>query len=278
MSHLLDPNPTPAEQLLAVEAARAYLDKAVGDGDFSPNIADSDGLVTYINGTSNEPPADLVQLRKEVAVALEGLAGIITSAVLQTAGKDEKAKHDPRLWEDPVKYGLGPFISGFASSVTSYKRDVVGLEIATQFLNILIDAVTEEGGALKAFQKFLEDQGDTIRIEGQNTEEGYRYACIGMIHEIFQIENEEWIYTPKIKMFFTSFTRKTFSVTSACASVEKVAFDFKVEKFVAPFKIETWRQDETFREQVDEFIKKYNKTQIEQSENYFDGQFNSRKV
>jgi hypothetical protein len=48
--------------------------------------------------------------------------------------------------------------------------------------------------------------------------------------------------------------------------------------YLAPFKIETWRQDEEFRAQVDAFIKKYTRTSIEQSENYFDGIFNSKGV
>jgi hypothetical protein len=278
MSQLLTPNPTSAEQALAFEEAEGYLSGAIRDEEFDPDIADSDGLVTYINGTTNEPPADLVKERKEVSRALEGLAGIITSAALQTAGEDKSAKHNPTLWEEPVKYGLGPFVSGYSNSVRTYQRQIVGLEIATQFLNILIDAVAEEGRALQDFQKFLTDQGETIRIEGEHSEEGYRYACLGLVHELFQVEGEEWIYVPKIKMFFTRFTRKTFKVSSACVSVEKVDFDFSVEKFVAPFKIETWRQDESFRERLDEFIKEFDRAQVERSKNYFDGTFKSRKA
>jgi hypothetical protein len=277
MSQLLTAEPTREEQLLALEAARDYLRDRISEDEYDPNIADSDGLVTYINGTTNAPPPELVKERQEISVVLEGLVGIVTAAVLQSAGEDAAAKHKPKLWEDPIKYGLGPFISGYTSSATTYKREVVGVEIATQFLNILIDAVTEEGGALASFRKFLTDQGETIRIQGEKTEEGYRYACIGLVHEIFQVENQQWIYVPKIRMYFTSFTRETFKVSSACVSVEKVRFDFAVEKFVAPFKIETWRRDSDFREQVDKFIKDFSKAQIKQSTNYFDGIFKSKK-
>jgi Virulence factor Evf len=277
MSEMLTSDPTLEERKAAYEQADRYLSEAIQGDEFDPNIADSDGFVTYINGTSNEPPADLVQERKEVSRVLEGLGGIITSAALQAAGEDEKARHDPKLWEDPLRYGLGPFTSGMATSVTTYKRKVVGLEIATQFLNILLDAVAEEGLALQEFQKFLTAQGESISIEGEDSKEGYRYACLGLVHELFQVENEEWIYVPKIKLYFTSFTRETFKVTSFCASVEKVDFDFTVEKVSAPFRLETWRQDEEFRERVEGFIKKYDRAQVQQSENYFDGIFKSVK-
>ncbi|HEY3506470.1 MAG TPA: hypothetical protein VGN37_27235 [Actinocatenispora sp.] len=275
MTSILTPEHTADERKLAILQASSYLDSLNMAGEYDPNIADKDGLVTYINATTNEPPPELIEERKKVSQILEGLTGIVTAAVLATAGEDDKAKHRPDLWKDPVMYGLSPFISGYQSETTEYHRTVQGVEVATQFLNILMAAVVDQGAALSAFAKFLEGQGATIKLKGSNTEEGYKYACIGMVHELFQVENEEWIYTPKIRMYFTEFTRKTFNITSSCASYQKISFDFKVQKFVVPFKIETWRQDQGFRTQVDDFIKKYTKAQIGRSENYFDKVFQS---
>jgi hypothetical protein len=279
----LKPDLTRKEHELASQQARAHLNKIFVDngnkesGEYDPNIADQDGIVQYINATTNEPPPELVEERKKVAAVLEGLTGVITAAVLATAGSDDKAKQDPDVWADPVKYGLKPFISGVSIEETTYNREVVGIEVATQFLNILIDAVAGEGGALSSFRKFLEGQGETIRIEGSNTQEGYKFACIGMVHELFQIEGGQWIYVPKMKMYFTEFTRETFKINLLCASMEKVKFNFKVKKIVAPFKIETWRQNDWFRDDVDKFIKDMTQANLKESTNYFDGIFKSKK-
>jgi hypothetical protein len=276
-SSIVTPELTVAERTLAIANASNYLDALLVDDEYDPNIADSDGLVSYVNATTNPPPPEIVEERKEVARVLEGLTGIVAAATLATAGDDQAAKHQPDLWKDPVMYGLSPFTSGYLSETTEYKRTIVGVEVAVQFLNILMDAVVSQGAALASFAKFLAGQGETIRMNGSNTQEGYKYACIGMVHELFQVENGEWIYTPKIRMYFTQFTRKTFVVSTSCSSYQKISFDFRIEKFVAPFKIETWRKDETFRQQVDSFIKKYTKAQIERSENYFDDVFQSSK-
>ena len=206
---------------------------------------------------------------------LEGLCNVVTSAVLAQAGADPAKRHESDLWAGPVEKGLKPFISGYASEEVEYRRDVRGVDVALQFLNILISAAGQAGGALTGFQAFLADQGKTISLQGSNTQEGYKYACIGMVHEVFQIEGDQWVYTPKIRMLFTRFTRETFRISTSCASYQQMKFNFEVRKIIAPFRIETWRQDEEFRGQVDAFIKKYTKVAIEESENYFDGIFNS---
>jgi hypothetical protein len=271
----LAPTLNKGEMDLAIREANAYFDNLRLAAEYDPNIADQDGLVSYINGTSNPPPPELVKERTEVSRVLEGLCSVVTSAVLAKSGTDDKKKHEPNLWTEPIQRGLGPFISGYSLEDKTYQRRVRGVEVSTQFLNILLDAVSGEGGALNSFRKFLADQGKTIGIKGTQTQEGYKFACIGMVHEVFQIEGGQWIYTPKIRLYFTHFTRKTFQISAGCASYEEFDFDFEVEKVVAPFRIETWRQDSTFRKQVDDFITKYNKANIERSENYFDGIFDS---
>jgi hypothetical protein len=276
MADVLPYEQTEEERALQVADARAYLSKRIGDNDLDPTISDTNGLVTYINATTNPPPEELVKEREEISAVLEGLTGIIVSAVLETAGNDKEAKHKPELWEAPLRNGLHPFTGAVSSEVQVLNREVVGVEIATEFLTLLMDAVTEQGQALDGFKKFLEKQGRTIGIKGEKTEEGYRYACIGMVHEIFQVDGH-WQYVPKIRLYFTSFTRETFKVSSACASFEKIKFNFRLEKTVAAFKIATWRRKENFREEVEEFIEKFNRAQINKSEDYFNDIFKSKK-
>jgi hypothetical protein len=267
---------TQDEFLQELATAETYWDSLdLGNDPYDPNIADSDGLVTYINATTNNPPPELVQVRQDMSRVLEGLTGIVAAAVLKTAGGDDAAKHKPDLWTTPMEKGLAPFMGGFSSEITTYDRTVVGVDIATQFLNILIDAVSGEGGQLTAFKNFLSSQGETMRIYGGDSAESYQYACVGIVHEMFQVEDGEWVYVPKIRAYFTSFTKETWSINVGCASAQKFHFAFRVEKFVTPFKLETWEDEDWFKQEVDDFIKKYTKAEIDKSENYFDGVFES---
>ncbi|WP_328914938.1 MULTISPECIES: hypothetical protein [unclassified Streptomyces] len=257
--------------------AQSYWDSlGLGNDPYDPNINDSDGLVTYINATTNNPPPELVKDRVAMSRVLEGLTGIVAAAVLKAAGSDDAAKHKPDLWTTPMEKGFAPFMGGFTSEITTYDRTVRGLDIATQFLNILIDAVSGEGGQLAAFKSFLTSQGETMRIYGGSSTESYQYACVGIVHEMFQVEDGEWVYVPKIRAYFTSFTKETWNISVGCASAQQFHFAFRVEKFVTPFKLETWRDEDWFREEVDNFINKYTKAQIDESENYFDGIFESK--
>jgi Virulence factor Evf len=272
---MLAPTLSKREMDLAIREARGYFDGLKLASAYDPNIADKYGLVSYVNGTSNPPPPALAKERQQVSAVLEGLCGVVTSAVLAKSGADDAKKHDPNLWMEPIRYGLGPYISGYSVEKVKYQRRVKGVEVATQYLNILLDAVSGEGGALNSFKKFLTEQGKTIGVQGRSTQENYKYACVGMVHEIYQTEGERYIYVPKIRLYFTYFTKKTFQVSSACASYDEYDFDFEVEKAVAPFRIEAYRQDPEFRKQVDDFIKKYNKANIGRSENYYEGIFDS---
>lgn len=277
----LNPTPTRAEQALTLRDNRRYF-RSLGLGSsssttvYDPTISDSNGLVSYLNATTNEPPPELVEERREISAVLEGLTGIVVAAVLETAGQDDKAKHDPGLWEAPIRYGLSGFTSGMSVETVTYQRRVRGVDVATEFLNILMNAVTDAGAALTGFRNFIQSQGDTMGVEGKDTEEGYRYACLGIVHEIFQISDDEWIYMPKIRGCFTSFDTETFKINAGCFSYHEFDFNFKVETIVAPFRIETWRRDPEFRKDVDNFIKELTGAKIDQSRNYFKDIFKAR--
>jgi virulence factor Evf-like protein len=270
----LSPNLDQHELALAIQGARDYVSSLNLSGEYDPHISDSDGLVTYINATTNPPPPELVEERDKVSAILEGLTGIVVAAVLQTAGDDQEKRHQPASWTNPMIYGLTPFMGGYSQETTTYDREFAGLELSVQFLNILMETVTNAGGALGSFKDFLEKQGDAIKLNGEHTQEGYKFATVGIVHDIFMVDGR-WTYLPKIRAYFTSFTRETFKVTSACASAEHIKFHFTMEKTVMPFKIQTWRDSDTFKAQVQKFIDDFTKAQIDQSASYFKGIFSA---
>jgi Virulence factor Evf len=242
--------------------------------DFNPTMADSDGLVSYIVGTSN-PPAPIQALYDEVKPIMEGLTNVVVSAVLKKANGDPKIQHDPATWRLPMQAMVKAFCGGFSEASQHYDQQIYGVEIANKFINILLDAVVNQGAALSGFTKFLQSQGQTIRTEISVGQKSYLYASVSICHEIFEAADGRFIYVPKFKSYFTHFVQDTFKVTSACVSVDSFKFLFDLDIMTGAFMVETWKADSEFRKLVKDFIQKFQKANIKDSENYFDGIFDS---
>lgn len=249
--------------------------KQFGDGP-NPNIADKDGLVTYINASTNPPPPKLIETQKKVSAVLEGLTGIMVAAVLKMANGDSKKKHDPALWNTVFEKGLQPFFAPYSSSKEEYRNNVVGVDVATNFINFLLNAVVAEGPALAGLTRFLRSQGDSIRVQASKEVEGYEYAIVSIIHEIFQQSEDDWVYIPKIKLYFTSFSRENYNITTSCGSYDHFAMNFDLIASTAAFQINTWENNKNFRDSLDKFIDRYTKAKIDDSENYLDTIFESQ--
>lgn len=248
--------------------------KQLGDGP-NPNIADKDGLVTYINASTNPPPPKLIETQKKVSAVLEGLTGIIVAAVLKIANGDDKKKHDPALWNTVFERAVQPFFGPYSNSKEQYRNDVVGVDVATNFINFLLSAVVAEGPALAGLTRFLSNQGQSIRVQASKEVERYEYAIVSIIHEIFQQGQDDWVYIPKIKLYFTSFTRENYNITTSCGSYDHFAMNFDLIAITAAFQINTWESNKNFRDTLDRFIDKYTKAKIDDSENYLDTIFES---
>ncbi|EGR0686886.1 hypothetical protein ND925_06525 [Vibrio diabolicus] len=245
------------------------------EGELDPNIQDSDGLVSYMVATSNPVPDEISKLYDEIAPIMEGLSNVVVSAILKQAGTDTEKKHDPATWRGPMQAMMKAFCSGFSETSKSYNQKVKGVEIANKFINIVLDAIVSEGAALNDFRKFLESQGETMRTEisaGANT---YLYANVAIAHEIFQATDGRWIYVPKFKSYFTQFTQETFKITAGCASYDSFDFNFDLDIMTGAFMVNNWSSSEDFRKRTKEFIDRFQKANIADSSNYFDGIFES---
>jgi hypothetical protein len=241
----------------------------------NPNIVDKDGLVTYLNASTNPPPAKLLETQKKVSAAMEGLTGIVVAAVLKIANGDDKKKHDPKLWNMVFEKAIQPFFGAYSNSKEEYHKDVKGVEVATNFINFLLNAVVSQGPALAGLTRFLSSQGESIRIQAGKEGDGYEYAVVSIIHEIYQRGEDDWVYIPKIKFYFTSFTRQNYTITSSCASYNHFKMDFELVAVTAAFQINKWEQDKAWRDRLNAFIDKYTKAKIDESENYLDSIFDS---
>jgi hypothetical protein len=241
----------------------------------NPTIQDSDGLVSYIVASTNKPPASLDKLYREISPIMEGLTNVVVSAVIIKSGSDDKKKNDPVTWSEPMKAMTKAFCGGYSNSTQKLDQWVVGVEIATQFINLLMDAVVGQGAALADFAKFLQSQGEAIRLETSGSTQSYSYAAVSIVHELFEAADGRWLYVPKFKSYFTKFTKETLKISSGCVSFDKFHLTFDLEIQTGAFMVDTWQSDPEFQKTVKNFIQKFQKANIKDSENYFDGIFDS---
>ena len=266
---------------VGIPVAHTYFDQlglAEGDADYDPNIQDSDGLVSYIVATSNPVPDALKVLYNEIKPVMEGLSNVVVSAILKQTGTDPKKQHDPSMWRGPMQAMTKAFCGGFSRTAKHYHQSVRGVDVATKFLNILLDAVISEGAALADFRQFLESQGETMRAEISGGQNSYLYANVAITHELFQGTDGTWIYVPKFKSYFTQFNQETFKLTSSCASYDSFKFNFDLDVMTGAFMVASWQDSQEFRDQVEDFIRKFQKVNIEDSSNYFNGIFESTQA
>ncbi len=251
-------------------------DKRMGlVGAMDPDIQDSDGLVTYVVATTNPPPPEIVSLYNEIKPVMEGLTNAVVSAILKVAGNDKKKLHDPAGWREPLKMVTKAFCSGFSETSQHYSQRIMGVELAEKFMNVLMNAVVSNCTALGSFANFLKGQGDAIRAEITTDHTSFNYACVSIIHEILQAPNGSWAYVPKFKSYFTSFNQNNLKVASSCASAKHVHLDFDLNVMTGAFMVESWSHSSDFQQQTKAFIAKFQKLNVAESTNYFEGIFDS---
>jgi hypothetical protein len=112
-----------------------------------------------------------------------------------------------------------------------------------------------------------------IRIQAGGGGDGYQYAVVSIVHEIFNKgddnRGDDWVYIPKVKICFTSFTSENFNIVSSCQSSDLVKMNFELCSITAEFKIDNWYMERDFRDTLDEFLDEYSKAIISESQNYF---------
>jgi hypothetical protein len=260
-----------------IQEADSYFDSLeLGvSGELDPNIQDSDGLVSYIVATTNPPPAEIKSLYDEIVPVMEGFIDVLVSSVLKIAGDDDLKKHDPAIWKKPIEAIFSAFFGGLKIAQQSYDKKIVGVEIPTTYLNILMEASVSEEDAWQSFGTYLSSEGETMRALAIDQGNEYLYAIVSIVHDIFQAADRRWIYVPKFKIYFTKFSRETFKLTRACDSKDKFRFKFALNVMIGTFMVETWKHSPDFQKNVHNFIKKYKQTSIKDSENYFEGMFES---
>lgn len=267
------------QQLSRIASARSFFERfrplAGDEPNLNPTIEDSSGFVSYIMPVANEAPVEIQNDILVLGAKLQSLIGIVTAAVLSSAGTDTEKLHAYETWAEPFQYIGEAWFAQYATSDRQENKEIEGVEVSTQFLQVLLDAAVDEGAAMASFAKFLASQGESMRLQVENTGEGYKYASLSIVHEVFQLPNGAWIYVPKLRCLWTEFTKETFEITSGCGSVDRYRFKFHAKQATGAFNYELWKGDLSYRQQLDDFIKDLQDARIDKSKNYFRGIFKS---
>lgn len=270
-----------AEQLARIDNAKAYFHGLRQPGtstpDLNPTIEDSQGFVSYIMPVANQAPPELMDDVRVLGGKLQSLIGIVTAAVLTIAEGDIEKLHQYATWAEPFKQIGIAWFSQFGASDRSEHKEIEGVEVSTQFIQIIMDAVVDEGAAMASFAKFLKSQGDSMRLQVEDSGEGYKYASLSIVHEVFQLPDQTWEYVPKLRCLWTEFTKDTFEITSGCGSVDRYRFDFDAKQMTGVFNYQQWRGDLEYRKKLDNFIEDLQDAQIGRSKNYFETVFKSKQ-
>jgi Virulence factor Evf len=266
-----------SNEYVLIEAAFDHFDgigPAAGEGMLDPDIQDPVGLVSYVVATTNPPPEEVRELYEQLRPVMNGLVNVVVSAVITSAGGDLAKLHDPSTWRAPLDATFKAFCSGLSERTLAYDDEVRGTDVAAKCIALIMEAVPRPDATLSDFTSFLQSQGETIDEEvvpGQP----YQYACISVIHKIFQASDGRWTYVPKIQCQFTRFTPQTLDLTSSCGKRAVYRFKFDVNAVSAAFMVGKWKSVPAFRDQVDAFIQRFQHTDIARSDNYFEGVFQS---
>lgn len=232
--------------------------------------SDKDGLVEFICGTEllNDPiiTAELVAL-KSVLISITTVVTYYINRYSEKHGSQYKTNSE--LWEKALSNI--PLMGPSKIDTQSYSRKIKGVEIAGDFIDLILDITTGEGKALNSFKSFLEKQGKAVRAGVNENKDYYKTITIGVCVEVSKLGNEI-IYFPKIKQYKVNFNRENSKWSSSCASYEMVDMNFDYQYASNIFDYEALKDEKTLKV-FNNFIQNQRKVQIENAETFFNDDF-----
>jgi hypothetical protein len=236
--------------------------------------ADKDGLVEFICGVELlEDPiisAKLVELKS----LLISITTVVTAYINKyAAAYGQEYKTDADLWAKALSHI--PLMGPSKVDQQTYSRKMRGVEIAGDFINLVLDIASGEGNALNNFKSFLEKQGNSLRAGIEENHDFYKTITVGIAVEVGEI-GSQIVYYPKIKLYRVNFDRETSKFSSSCASYEEVTIHFDYIYGVGIFDYESLNNPD-IKADFDKFITGQQKAQIEDATTFFNEEFEPKQ-
>ena len=232
--------------------------------------ADKDGLIEFICGVELQKDPIVSAKLAELKALLISMTTVVTAYINR---KGPKSKTDPELWAEAISHL--PLMGSSKIDTQSYSRKTRGVEIAGDFINLVLDIATKEGNALNTFKSFLEKQGNALRAGISENKDYYKTITIGISVEVFKVGNEI-VYAPKIKQYQVDFSRENSRWSSSCASYEEIEIHFNYMYAANVFDYEALSDPDT-RKKFDKFIKSSQQAQIEDASTFFNSDFEAKE-
>lgn len=255
-----------------LEEAKAFFDapSLLKSLDSENPYADKDGLIEFICGTELLQDPIITAKLAELKSILISVTTVVTSYINRySAAKGPQFKTDADLWA--LALSKIPLMGPSKLDTQSYSRHIRGVEIAGDFIKLILDISTSQGSALSSFNSFLQKQGDALRAGVEKNKDFYKTITIGVSVEVFKV-GEQIIYIPKIKQYRVNFTRENTKWSSSCASAEYVDMSFEYIYGANVFDYEALKNPE-IKKSFEEFITKQQKAQIEDATTFFNDDF-----
>jgi hypothetical protein len=233
--------------------------------------ADKDGLIEFIIGTELLDDPEIMKNLEEQKKYLIAMTSVVTDYInrySQTYGQEYKT--DAELWAEAMTHL--PLMGPSTVDTQGFHRHLQGITIAAEFVQFLLDIVTQDGSAaLNRFTDFLEKQGDALKFGVENNKDYYNTITIGICIEVIKL-GKNIVYVPKVKQYKVKFDRENTKWVGACASYEYVNIDFNYLYSANVFDYEAL-EDPDVKKEFDVFIREQRKAQIDRSTTFFNGEF-----
>ncbi|WP_299366971.1 hypothetical protein [Winogradskyella sp.] len=232
--------------------------------------ADKDGLIEFIIATELIDDEKVMKKLLELKKILVGIGSVVTDYVLRFAKKNGmQYKTDPDLWEKVI--ANIPLMSFTGNHSQTYSRNSQGIEIAVEFIEMILDTVIDKGSnAMSKFRTFLSNQGESLRAGVEANADSYDTFTFGCALEVVPVGNTI-VYTPKIKTYGAKFDRSNYKFSFFCASYNRVDINFDYKYSATIFDYEAL-EDPEVKEKFDEFLQNRRKASIDRSKTFFDGE------
>ncbi|MCA6220817.1 hypothetical protein [Photorhabdus antumapuensis] len=250
-----------------------HIDDAYFNIENTNKYNEKDGLVQFIIAKQLSDKPDVIEKTNNLSQTLIALSSIATNYVNKYAEKyGEQYKTDMDFWTKVVN--KLPLMGTSKVESKSYTDSLNGLSISKSFLNFIMNVVVfENTDMLPDFANFLTKQGETIRL-GIRKNKGF-YSTVTLTIAIDTlIVGEKTVYIPKLKLYRVNFDSTNSNFLSSCASNENINIDFEYSSLISVLDYEALEHPE-IKASFDNFINKQRKTSIEDSDDFFSGEFES---
>ncbi|KLU14658.1 MULTISPECIES: hypothetical protein [Xenorhabdus] len=234
-------------------------------------LSDTNGLVQFIMTSNIVDKGSVIQKMNEIKKIQIALSSIAADYIAKYTNAHGKAyKTDIQFWGNIM--AKLPLMSIMNVESQTYQHEMKGVSIATNLLQLIMEIVLNANSpSLKSFSDFLQKQGDAIRLGLKRNGDHYSTLTLASVIEAIGVEDRV-MYVPKIKLYKIDFNRTNSEMTSNCASSENINVEFTYSSCISLFNYQSLENHEV-KIAFDNFILKNQKSSIENSDNFFSGEF-----